>query len=198
MVIKMSRYGKFLACPGYPECKCVKPFVVTITVPGLVRSSGDFKEGLAVCEVRTEWGFLQDKYEKGYIDKKGRFAIAAGYYLGSDFKEGYARVIRSKRKDYEYIDKNGRTISFAKWDRAESFSEGLAYVENITEGKGFIDKSGKMVLSLPSNLECLLCSPYKGGLVPVRNDQRKYGYVDKKGVEVIKCQWDEAGGFCKV
>ena len=33
MVVKMSRYGKFLACPGYPECKNVKPFVVTIDVP---------------------------------------------------------------------------------------------------------------------------------------------------------------------
>lgn len=33
MVIKMSRYGKFLACPGYPECKNIKPFVVTIDVP---------------------------------------------------------------------------------------------------------------------------------------------------------------------
>lgn len=33
MVVKMSRYGKFLACPGYPECKNIKPFVVTIDVP---------------------------------------------------------------------------------------------------------------------------------------------------------------------
>ncbi len=33
MVVKMSRYGKFLACPGYPECKNVKPFVITIEVP---------------------------------------------------------------------------------------------------------------------------------------------------------------------
>ena len=33
MVIKIGRYGKFLACPGYPECKNVKPFVVTIDVP---------------------------------------------------------------------------------------------------------------------------------------------------------------------
>ena len=28
MVVKMSRYGKFLACPNYPECKFTKPFVV--------------------------------------------------------------------------------------------------------------------------------------------------------------------------
>ena len=33
MVIKYGRYGKFLACPGYPECKNAKPFVVTIEEP---------------------------------------------------------------------------------------------------------------------------------------------------------------------
>ena len=27
MVVKMGRYGKFLACPGYPECKNVKKYV---------------------------------------------------------------------------------------------------------------------------------------------------------------------------
>ena len=27
MVIKVGRYGKFLACPGYPECKNTKPLV---------------------------------------------------------------------------------------------------------------------------------------------------------------------------
>ena len=33
MVVKMGRYGKFLACPGYPECKNVKPLVNYIDVP---------------------------------------------------------------------------------------------------------------------------------------------------------------------
>ena len=33
MVIKYGRYGKFLACPGYPECKNAKTFVETIEVP---------------------------------------------------------------------------------------------------------------------------------------------------------------------
>ncbi len=28
MVIKTGRFGKFLACPGYPECKTTKPYVV--------------------------------------------------------------------------------------------------------------------------------------------------------------------------
>ena len=33
MVIKYGRYGKFLACPGYPECRNAKPFIETIDVP---------------------------------------------------------------------------------------------------------------------------------------------------------------------
>ena len=33
MVYKMGKYGKFLACPGYPECKNAKPIVIEIDVP---------------------------------------------------------------------------------------------------------------------------------------------------------------------
>ena len=33
MVIKYGRFGKFLACPGFPECKNTKPLVETINVP---------------------------------------------------------------------------------------------------------------------------------------------------------------------
>ena len=33
MVVKYGRFGKFLACPGYPECKNTKPIVETIDVP---------------------------------------------------------------------------------------------------------------------------------------------------------------------
>ncbi|CDF57931.1 type I DNA topoisomerase [Thermobrachium celere] len=32
MVVKKSKYGKFLACPGYPECKNTKPIVDEIDV----------------------------------------------------------------------------------------------------------------------------------------------------------------------
>ncbi len=32
MVIKMGRYGKFLACPGFPECRNTKPLVESIGI----------------------------------------------------------------------------------------------------------------------------------------------------------------------
>lgn len=33
MVIKQGRFGKFLACPGYPECSNIKPYNEAIDVP---------------------------------------------------------------------------------------------------------------------------------------------------------------------
>lgn len=33
MVIKYGKYGKFLACPGYPDCKNAKPIIETIEEP---------------------------------------------------------------------------------------------------------------------------------------------------------------------
>ena len=33
MVVKQGRFGKFLACPGYPECKNAKPIVEEIDIP---------------------------------------------------------------------------------------------------------------------------------------------------------------------
>jgi len=64
MVIKMGRFGKFLACPGYPECKNAKPLVERM--PGrcpkcsagmLKRKS---KRGFAyyACERGAECGFM--------------------------------------------------------------------------------------------------------------------------------------------
>lgn len=33
MVIKQGRFGKFLACPGYPECQNIKPYIESIDIP---------------------------------------------------------------------------------------------------------------------------------------------------------------------
>lgn len=41
MVIKVGRYGKFIACPGYPECKNVKKYVQKIGVKCPKCNDGD-------------------------------------------------------------------------------------------------------------------------------------------------------------
>ena len=51
MVIKVGRFGKFLACPGYPECKNTKPLVMETT---------------ATCPV-CRGKVIQKKSKKGYV-----------------------------------------------------------------------------------------------------------------------------------
>ena len=64
MVIKMGRFGKFLACPGWPECKSTKPIVEKM--PGRCPNCGSTilkrksKRGYAYygCEKGAECGFM--------------------------------------------------------------------------------------------------------------------------------------------
>ncbi|MDD5864319.1 MAG: type I DNA topoisomerase [Firmicutes bacterium] len=64
MVIKTGRFGKFLACPGYPECKNTKPLVERM--PGRCPKCGSgilkrkSKKGYAyyACERGAECGFM--------------------------------------------------------------------------------------------------------------------------------------------
>ena len=64
MVIKMGRFGKFLACPGFPECKNAKPIVEKM--PGRCPKCGNgllkrkSKRGYAyyACEQGAECGFM--------------------------------------------------------------------------------------------------------------------------------------------
>ena len=64
MVIKMGRFGKFLACPGFPECKNAKPLVEKM--PGRCPKCGSTilkrksKKGYAyyACERGADCGFM--------------------------------------------------------------------------------------------------------------------------------------------
>ena len=64
MVVKVGRFGKFLACPGWPECKTTKPIVERM--PGRCPNCGSgmlkrkSKRGYAyyACEKGQECGFM--------------------------------------------------------------------------------------------------------------------------------------------
>ena len=64
MVVKMGRFGKFLACPGFPECRNTKPIVERM--PGRCPKCGSgmlkrkSKKGYAyyACERGAECGFM--------------------------------------------------------------------------------------------------------------------------------------------
>ena len=81
--------------------------------------------------------------------------------------------------------------SIKEWKFQGSYSEGLATVEDDNEKKGFIDKTGKLVI---------LCKwkkagPFSEGLASVADDNGKWGFIDKTGLVVIPCKWKLAWSF---
>lgn len=110
MVYKMGRYGKFLACPGFPECRNAKPIVKELGINCplcggkiLIKKS---KKGKVYygCEHNPDCGFmtwdtpLEQKCPKcGKIMLENKFRGKKRIYC-SDEKCGYEEVKETKSK----------------------------------------------------------------------------------------------------
>lgn len=89
-----------------------------------------------------------------------------------------------------FRDLDGNIVIEPKFDMAEMFSEGYSSV-TVGGKHGFIDETGKYVLPLQS-YEFL--GSLHNGLASVRvND--KVGFINIKGEEIIKPQFDWVGDF---
>ncbi len=111
LVYKMGRYGKFLACPGFPECRYAKPVVKTLAV--------DCPEcGKLLVERRTKRGRLfygcsgypacsfttwdKPQAEKcplcGYLTVlKGKTLQCANSKCGAVIREAKAKIVRQEK-----------------------------------------------------------------------------------------------------
>ena len=64
MVVKLGRFGKFLACPGYPECKFTKPIVEHMPGrcpkcgAGLLKRKSAKGYAYYVCQTGADCGFM--------------------------------------------------------------------------------------------------------------------------------------------
>jgi DNA topoisomerase-1 len=121
MVIKWGRHGRFLACPGYPECKNTKEFVQEAT--GEVKIVEPVNGSTEKCE----------KCEKPMIVKTGRFGkflACSGYPECKNTKtittgvkcpqpdcKGELAQKRTKRGRTFYACSRYPDCKFALWDR---------------------------------------------------------------------------------
>ncbi|TAE15951.1 MAG: hypothetical protein EAZ95_08205, partial [Bacteroidetes bacterium] len=145
-------------------------------IPFKYNTAGDFSEGLAVVNYdnktiiidknNKEIRYLSDivfvysenyYYSDGllklysYKDEKHFFITKTGYPINSlkydvayNFSEGLA--LTKLNEEFSFINKNGnKVIDLSNYYNANSFSEGLALVKS--NGCGFIDKTGKEVIS---------------------------------------------------
>lgn len=104
MVIKYGPHGKFLACPGFPECKNTKPYLEKIGVPcpkcGKEVVIKKTKKGRKYfgCENNPECDFMS--WQKPSLEKCpecGSYMVEKGnYLLCSDEQCGYRKNIKAK------------------------------------------------------------------------------------------------------
>ena len=108
MIVKVGRFGKFLACPGYPDCKTTKPFVVETNaqcpVCGGKVISKKSKRGYTFfgCDNWPECNFMTwDKPTEEKCPKCGKSLFKGkGSMLSClDEKCGYQAKATRKKKD---------------------------------------------------------------------------------------------------
>ncbi len=107
MVIKVGRFGKFLACPAYPECKTTKPYVIETDalcpVCGGKVISKKSKKGYTFfgCDKWPECNFMTwDKPTNEKCPKCGKslFKAKGGMLNCLDEKCGYSAKATRKKK----------------------------------------------------------------------------------------------------
>ena len=105
MVYKYGRYGKFLACPGYPECKNAKPIIETIDVPcpkcgGVVQvRKTKTKRNYYICEHNPE--------SCDYISwNKPKEGEKWNPEEAEEFKKGETKVRKTTKKSTKKKTKN--------------------------------------------------------------------------------------------
>lgn len=144
-----------------------------------------FSEGLA-CVVPTSGQIT-------FVDTKGtvKFVVANAREARS-FHEGLAAVRIGEK--WGYINPEGRLVIPPSYNKAASFADGRARVEQQVgpfETKiGFIDKNNAVVIPL----EHSDVSHFSQNRAVVKA-QGKYGFIDEKGAYAIRPQFDQAGQF---
>lgn len=133
----------------------------------------------------------------GIINKEGREIVPVIFSDVSAFSEGLAWGFDYDKDEYQWFNENGKkifSVSASEYIEPESFSDGLIKMVSYTTMKQvFFEKKGKKVFAL--NDEYQYAHAFSEGLALVKSYEGKYGYINKKGKEVIKPQFDEAESF---
>ncbi len=157
-----------------------------LVIPAKYEEATHFSEGLAAVSIAGH------THKFCYINKRGKIVIPERTCTSAyPFHSGLARI-QLLRSGYIYINKSGRIAFNKKFDRAYDFSEGLALVE-INDRFYYIDTKGRIALNGTSFK--YMNGPFKEGFAYAINEDKKYGFINKKGEWVIPPQFEEARSF---
>ena len=131
MVIKYGPHGKFLACPGFPDCKNTKPYLEKIGVPcpkcgkEVVRKKTKKGRLYYGCEANPDCDFMSwQKPSTQKCPKCGSYMVEKGSkLLCADETCGYRMDPAEKRKvekdKYLKIIENFKKLLLLLWNCAK-------------------------------------------------------------------------------
>ncbi len=150
-----------------------------IVIPHRFKFAGNFSSGVAPVAI-------EDLY--GLIDREGREVISPVYKYCEEFSEERAWAIDKSGK-IGFIDSCGKIVAPFIYEKADSFSGGLARV--MKDGRyGFIDRNGNIVVPC----KYAFADSFSEGLAVVE-DAGKYGFIDRNGNIALPFDFDEAVAF---
>lgn len=125
----------------------------------------------------------------GMVDRSGRWVIEPRFEALTNFSDGVALGRTPENpQTYEVVDVQGRTVFSTERD-LENFSEGLAIFISRDGLRGFIDKTGSVVIPA----QFFAANAFSDGLARVsRLDAQGdiyHGFIDKSGAIVIPSEY---------
>lgn len=141
-----------------------------------------FSDGRAAVRVGERWGF---------IDATGALPIPATLAYVKSFASGYAPVLAEPYGAWTFVDKAGKP-AFRPFHQAEPFQEGLAAVEAVDGGWGFIDTTGALVI--PAKFRKV--TGFSEGLAAAwPPGEEQGGFLDRTGTFAFRLDFFETFGF---
>jgi hypothetical protein len=152
----------------------------------IFQGSEHFKDGFAKVWVKEK-----QSTKSGVIDRKGEWILKPKYDIVTHMNDGFVGVVKDGKMAF-YDLKNKKFITKFEYDHKDcwSFSEGLAMVK-IGKYYGFIDTNGKVAIQ--PIFRQVRSMQFSCGLASVRDEKSgRWGYINRKGENVIDFKFDEA------
>lgn len=145
------------------------------------------KDGLIACS--------EDNKEYKYIDTKGKTVITGDFVSAFPFVDGMAVVAEKNNDNYRYgvIDKKGKYIIEPQKNGLQSIGEGLLGMMKSSSSKVVLIDKNMNEIGSSYDFPSMSYSPvFSCGLIRVYKSEKGYGFINKKGDEIVPCKYYSA------